>query len=74
MATIDVLSEVAGTVWKVEAQVGQSLAEDDVVLVVESMKMEIPLCAPQEGRVLEILVAESDTVAEGDVVARLQAK
>jgi acetyl-CoA carboxylase biotin carboxyl carrier protein len=74
MATIDVLSEVAGTVWKVEAQVGQSLAEDDVVLVVESMKMEIPLCAPQEGSLLEILVAESDTVAEGDVVARLQAK
>jgi acetyl-CoA carboxylase biotin carboxyl carrier protein len=74
MATIDVLSEVAGTVWKVEAQLGQSLAEEDVVLVVVSMKMEIPLCAPQEGRLLEILVAESDTVAEGDVVARLQAK
>ena len=72
MVVVDLLSEVAGTIWKVEAQVGQSLAEDEVVLVIESMKMELPVCAPQKGTVLEILVSETDSVAEGDVVARLQ--
>ena len=43
MAVIDIVSEVTGTVWKIEAQVGQRLAKDDTVLVIESMKMEIPL-------------------------------
>jgi acetyl-CoA carboxylase biotin carboxyl carrier protein len=73
VAVIDIVSEVTGTVWKVAAQVGQVLALDDEVLVIESMKMEIPVCTSQSGTLLEILVAEAETVQEGAVVARLQA-
>jgi acetyl-CoA carboxylase biotin carboxyl carrier protein len=71
MASVDVVSEVAGTVWNVEAQVGQQLEADDAVVVVESMKMEIPVCAPVAGAVVEILVGKSDMVSAGDVVARM---
>jgi acetyl-CoA carboxylase biotin carboxyl carrier protein len=71
MASVDVVSEVAGTIWSVEARVGQQLEQDDVVIVVESMKMEIPVCAPVAGAVVEILVSKSDVVSAGDVVARL---
>jgi acetyl-CoA carboxylase biotin carboxyl carrier protein len=72
MAVIDIVSEVTGTIWKVEAAVGTRLAEDDAVVIVESMKMEIPVCSPEEGTVVEILVSEADTIQEGAVVARLQ--
>lgn len=71
MAIIDVLSEVTGTVWKINATIGQSLTEDDEIILVESMKMEIPVAMPVDGTVIEILVAESDSVTEGQVVARI---
>jgi acetyl-CoA carboxylase biotin carboxyl carrier protein len=71
MASVDVVSEVAGTVWNVEAKVGQQLERDDAVVVVESMKMEIPVCTPVAGAVVEILVSKSDVVSAGDVVARM---
>jgi acetyl-CoA carboxylase biotin carboxyl carrier protein len=71
MATIDVLSEVTGTVWKIVAAVGQSLDEDDEVILIESMKMEIPVSMPEDGTVTEILVSESQAVTEGQVVARI---
>jgi acetyl-CoA carboxylase biotin carboxyl carrier protein len=72
VASVDVVSEVTGTVWRITAQVGQSLAPDDEVLVIESMKMEIPVCATEGGALRELLVAEGDMVQEGAVVARLQ--
>jgi acetyl-CoA carboxylase biotin carboxyl carrier protein len=72
MATVDVVSEVTGTVWKLEAEIGQQLVEDDTLLIIESMKMEIPLLAPESGRLLEILVAETDAVSEGQLLARLE--
>lgn len=72
MAIIELVSEVAGTVWKVPAEVGQMLAEDDPVLIVESMKMEIPVAAPEDCQVLEILLSEGDIVSQGVVLARLQ--
>jgi acetyl-CoA carboxylase biotin carboxyl carrier protein len=72
MAIFDLVSEVAGTVWKVSAQVGQMLVEDDPVLIVESMKMEIPVPAPEDCQVLEILLSEGDMVSLGTVLARLQ--
>ena len=71
MASIDVVSEVTGTVWEVIAAAGQSLNEDDEIIIIESMKMEIPVGMPQDGRVTEILVAESGAVTEGQVVARI---
>jgi biotin carboxyl carrier protein len=63
---------VAGNVWKVEARVGQEVAEGDVLAIVESMKMEIPVEAPRSGVVAEIHVREGEPVDEGDLVAVLR--
>ena len=62
-------SQVAGTVWKVECQAGATVADGDTILIIESMKMEIPVDAPGAGTLRELLVAEGDTVAEGQVLA-----
>ena len=64
-----VIAEVAGKVWKIEAQPGAQLAADDVILILESMKMEIPVVAPAAGKLLELRVKVGDMVNEGDVVA-----
>lgn len=72
MAIIDIKTEITGNVWKIVAVPGQSLDEDEPIMILESMKMEIPVAAPEAGRVAEILVAEGTTVAEGTVVARLE--
>ena len=69
---ITLCSEVAGTVWKVEAPVGAQVAEGDVVLIVESMKTEIPVCAPCAGVVREVFVAEGELVGEEQAVAAVQ--
>ena len=71
MSLVDVVSEIAGKVWKIEAEVGEELEEDDPVIILESMKMEIPVGAPEDGTVSEILVGEGDAVNEGQVVARI---
>lgn len=71
MANVDVKSEITGKVWKVIAPPGSELASDDVIVVIESMKMEIPIAAPCDGVVAEILVAEGDDIVEGEVVARM---
>ena len=64
-----VVAEVAGKVWKIEARPGTALAAEDVILILESMKMEIPVVAPAAGELLEVRVKEGDMVAEGEVVA-----
>ena len=66
-----VVTECAGKVWKIEAQPGAQLAADDTILVLESMKMEIPVVAPRAGRLAELCVKEGDMLKEGDVVAVL---
>ena len=71
MAEIRVRSEIAGSVWKIEVAVGDAVAEDDPLVILESMKMEIPLLAPQAGVVREILVVEGEPIAEGDVAVIL---
>jgi acetyl-CoA carboxylase biotin carboxyl carrier protein len=68
---IEARTEVAGTVWKIVSEIGQRLAPGDTILIVESMKMEIPVVAEEGGVVRAILVAEKAPVAEGQVVARL---
>lgn len=73
MANIDVKSEITGKVWKIEAAVGQAVAEEEPIIILESMKMEIPVLAPGGGKVKEILVAEGDSVTEGQKVAILEA-
>jgi acetyl-CoA carboxylase biotin carboxyl carrier protein len=71
MATVDVRSEISGAVWKIVAKVGDELAEDDVIMILESMKMEIPLTAPEDGVLAAILVEEGSSIAEGQVAAVL---
>ena len=71
MADLRVKSEIAGSVWKIEVEIGQEVGEDDTLIVLESMKMEIPLLAPRAGVVKEILVAEGEAIAEGDVTVVL---
>jgi biotin carboxyl carrier protein len=72
MAETRVRSEIAGSVWKIEVAIGDKVAEDDPLIVLESMKMEIPLLAPRGGVVREILVAEGEPIAEGDVAVILE--
>ncbi|MCI5075484.1 acetyl-CoA carboxylase biotin carboxyl carrier protein subunit [Oricola sp.] len=69
--TKDIRSSLTGTVWKIDASVGDSVSEDDPVVTLESMKMEIPVGAPLDGVITEILVTENDLVEEGQVIARM---
>ncbi len=69
MADVALQSEVTGTVWKVEVKAGDAVEADQTLVVMESMKMEIPVVAPRAGTVRRVLVAEGEAVAEGqDVV------
>ena len=72
MAELRVRSEIAGSVWKIEVAVGDRVGEDDPLLILESMKMEIPLVAPRAGVVKQILVAEGEPIAEGAVAVILE--
>ena len=72
MARLNIESEVTGNVWKVQTVAGASVAEGDVLLVLESMKMEIPVEAPATGTVAELLVREEDAVTEDQLLAVLE--
>ena len=72
MAT-HVEAQITGNVWKIEKAVGDSVAEGEAILILESMKMEIPVEAPCAGRIAEIRVQEGDSVEEGAVLAVLEA-
>lgn len=65
----EVEAQIAGNVWKIEKAVGDTVQEEDVILILESMKMEIPVEAPCGGTLREIRVAEGDSVEEGAVLA-----
>lgn len=69
---MDVKAELVGNLWKIVAEVGQELAEDDVIMILESMKMEIPIVAPKAGTLREILVKEGDVVQDGQTVAIIE--
>jgi acetyl-CoA carboxylase biotin carboxyl carrier protein len=71
--SIEVEAQITGNVWKIETTVGAQVEEDDVLLIIESMKMEIPVEAPEDGKVLEIKVAEGQAIEEGDVLVVLEA-
>ncbi|MBY0531254.1 MAG: acetyl-CoA carboxylase biotin carboxyl carrier protein subunit [Xanthobacteraceae bacterium] len=72
MADTKVVSEVTGSVWKVLVAVGDSVEADSPVVLIESMKMEIPVLAPDSGVVTEILVATGDPISEGQAVIALK--
>ena len=65
----DVLAEMVANVWKVVVQQGDSVSEGDPLVILESMKMEIPVESPLGGTVKEIRVQEGGVVQEGDVIA-----
>jgi acetyl-CoA carboxylase biotin carboxyl carrier protein len=67
--TVD--AHITGTVWKIEVEVGDEVEEGDVVAILESMKMEMPVEAEVSGTVAEILCEEGQAVNEGDPLARL---
>ncbi len=69
---IEIEAEIAAKVWKIEKSVGDRVEAEDVLLVLESMKMEIPVESPCGGRVREIRVVEGDGVEEGDVLLLLE--
>ena len=73
MTTLDIRTEITGNVWKIVKAVGDRVEEDEAILILESMKMEIPVTAPEEGTVAEILTEEGAVVTEGAVVARIEA-
>ena len=73
MAKVLVKSEIAGKVWKIESKIGDQIDEEGQIMILESMKMEIPVLAPRGGTLRELLVAEGDPVAEGQTVATLEA-
>ncbi|MET4579543.1 acetyl-CoA carboxylase biotin carboxyl carrier protein subunit [Ottowia thiooxydans] len=72
MARIEVKSEVTGKVWKILVAVGQRVEAEGTVMVVESMKMEIPVDSEKGGEVVELMVGEGDPVEDGQVVAIVQ--
>jgi acetyl-CoA carboxylase biotin carboxyl carrier protein len=68
----DVEAHITGTVWKVECEIGQSVAEGDTLVILESMKMEMPVEAEDDGTVKEIVCQEGQSVSEGDTLVVLE--
>ena len=71
MATIELKADITGSVWKVLKAAGDRIQEDEPILIMGSMKMEIPVTSPEAGVVREILVTEGAIVGDGTVVARV---
>ncbi len=72
MAHIEIQSEVTGKVWKTLVTKGSAIAADEPVLIVESMKMEIPVMSEKAGTLVELCVQEGDAVEDGQVIAIVQ--
>ena len=68
----DVEAHITGTVWKVECEVGQEVEEGDTVVIIESMKMEMPVEAEDDGTVKEIKCEKGQSVKEGDTLVVLE--
>ena len=72
MAEIKVPSELNAVVWKIETAAGSAVGEGDTLIVLEAMKMEIPVMAPRAGTVKTVLVEEKQQVVEGQALVILQ--
>ena len=68
----EVEAHITGTVWKIECEVGDEIDEGDTVVILESMKMEMPVEAEDEGRVAQVLCQEGQSVSEGDALVVLE--
>ncbi len=67
----DVAAHITGTVWKIQVAVGQQVSAGDTLVILESMKMEMPVEAPEGGTVREVRIKEAQPVSEGDVLVVL---
>ena len=68
---VDVAAHITGTVWEIRVNVGDEVQEEQVLVVLESMKMEMPIESPASGKVASILVEKGQAVEEGEVLVRL---
>jgi acetyl-CoA carboxylase biotin carboxyl carrier protein len=68
----NVAAHITGTVWKIECELGQEVEEGDTLVILESMKMEMPVEAEDEGVVREIVCEEGQSVSEGDTLVVLE--
>ena len=68
---VDVTTSVPGKICKIEASAGQAVKAGDTVIILEAMKMEIPVVAPQDGTIAGINVSVGDAVESGDVLATM---
>jgi acetyl-CoA carboxylase biotin carboxyl carrier protein len=73
MPEVKVLSELSASVWKIEVAAGDRVEAEQSLILLESMKMEIPVPAPRAGTVKSILVKEQDTVSEGQPLVIIDA-
>lgn len=69
---VNVAAHITGTVWKIEKKVGEAVGEGEILVILESMKMEMPLESPRSGRVVEVRCVEAQPVTEGDVLVVLE--
>jgi acetyl-CoA carboxylase biotin carboxyl carrier protein len=69
---VQVPAHITGTVWKIEVKVGDAVAGEQTLVILESMKMEMPVEAPSDGRVSRIVVSEGQAVEEGDLLLELE--
>jgi biotin carboxyl carrier protein len=68
----EIRAEMVANVWKVVVAAGEQVSDGDTLVILESMKMEIPVVAESDGTVAEIAVNEGDVVQEGDLIARVE--
>lgn len=72
MATTEILSDITGMVWTVEKAVGDEVAAGDTIMILESMKMEIPIDAPHAGKITKITVAPEESVEEEQLLCTIE--
>ena len=72
MAECEAKSEVTGSIWKIVTEIGQKVEVGDTIMIIESMKMEIPVIAEESGTIKAFLVKEEAAVSEGQTVAVLE--
>lgn len=69
MSTYEVKSDVTGSVWKIVTQIGQRIDAGEPLMIIESMKMEIPVVLEDAGTIIELRVTEGQSISEGQIVA-----
>ncbi len=69
---IDIKAHITGTIWKIPVKAGDKVEEDDTLVIIESMKMEMPIEAEEDGEIVEVLLEEGSPVQEGDVILRIE--